>query len=177
MNSKDFIKGLALLMPDKEHLQSAGYGEKEIERIAARFNIEPTRVYKAEDDPIIDLLLNYQVDKLEIGMIHFQEELLENENYFLFGNFAGDALCIDKSNKNIVLIDEQTGDQLLFCASNSSTFLNAILFASNFLSEKIIKLDFGDDQAASCHYACQASTIAGGSEYLDFYKQLVGCFE
>ena len=70
-------------------------------------------------DPIIRLVENYDLSKTEIGMVYFESDGAENEDYYCFGQFEVERLCISKVSREIVMASDETVLEVLNCAKSS----------------------------------------------------------
>ncbi len=128
-----------------------------------------------EKDPIRDLVNNYNGSTVQIGGISFDFETIEDEDYFYFAEYEVDVFALNKNLNTIVLLEFGTDNHVLCAvAGNSSLFLMAILEAAKFYVQDD---DVCLNQAITCQMAEYCAEIAGGNDYLSFYKMLLACFE
>jgi hypothetical protein len=85
--------------------------------------------YVFYEDPVLDLIKNYNLETFDIGRIHFysDEELESNENFIIVGfDGAGEFIAIDKHSKKIYSIDGYF-EVISFCSNSSEEFLNNLI--------------------------------------------------
>ncbi len=115
-------------------------------------------------DPIIKLLSEFDMEELTIGMITFNNELKEINGFWLFGKFEVDELAIDRSSKEIVMLEESTNRLLLDCALDSSHFLDAIIYIGKFLERSGVGENLYEDEDINLTIAEESARIAGGQK-------------
>lgn len=178
MKAKDFLDRLEALKPTPNELNESGIPEEShaifIDAYEASMN--PNIQYH-NDDPVLDLIENYDASKLEIGMVTFSEPRDLHENLLQIGRFEEDALCLNSNNGEVVVVDGNEPEHLMWkCSSNTDTFLSALICAASFLSGKL-RQDSQFDQIAINDVVRECSVIAGGDTYIDFYKVLLASEE
>lgn len=179
MTVQDFVKNLSGI-PSEDSIQLLGKMELNQDFIYEYINkyvfkLKST-IYTEYNNELINLVQNYDGSAVKIGMITFDIEPFEDENYYYFGLFEIDFLVINKKTGEILLVDYDDINHVIFhCAINGNNFLDAILMAAKFLE----RLPFDDhlrhDQVQIYNIAETCSHLAGGNKYLDFYKTVVGC--
>jgi hypothetical protein len=179
MNALEFVNSLKEI-PTKERLsqiEKQGLGQYFMEEYIGCYTFKK-KDSKKLNNPIEELVSNFDGSSVEIGMITFDIEPFENEDYFAFGRFEVDYLVISKRTGEIKLIDHEDVNNIMYdCASDSSSFLKAILAAAAFLDKLPYDDNLANDQKQICEMAGNCSRIAGGNKYNGFYKTLLGCFE
>jgi hypothetical protein len=179
MNALEFVSSLKKI-PTKERLsqiEKQGLGQDFLEEYIGCFTFKQIRNNRI-NNPIEELVNNFDGSSVEIGMITFDIEPFDHEDYFVFGRFEIDFLVISKRTGEIKLIDHEDESNIMYeCASGSSVFLKAILEAAAFLDKLPYKNNLANDQKQICEMAESCSSIAGGNKYIGFYKTLLGCFE
>lgn len=179
MNALEFVNSLKKI-PNKERISQLiqlGMDKDFIEEYIGSYTFKQ-KGSRRIDNPIEALISNYDGTTVEIGMVTFDVNLVEDENYIFFGRFEVDFLAMDKKTGEIKLMDHKN---LLFvindCASNGLNFLSALLKAAIFLDKLLNDDKLANDQHLICEIAISCSNIAGGKKYIGFYKTLLGCFE
>ena len=126
------------------------------------------------ENPLIDLVKNYEVRNLEIGLICFDEEPELINNYLFFGKLEIDDLAIDINSGKIVLIENGSNNVIYHCAENGDKFLDALILLVNFLEVRAVDDSIYDNVFLTNKLADDCANLAGGIIYFDFYKMMVG---
>ena len=100
-------------------------------------------------------------------MLAFNASIKEDKDYFYFGKYEVDDLVIKKETGRVFLKERGKNHILNSCADNSSTFLDAIFTAANYLAEIPLGIDVSSDPRV-CAFSEQCSKLAGGIEHLNF---------
>lgn len=173
MKSDSFVKRLKELAPSSNDLVKLGVSEKFILDFINSFNCKIKNIGFHHDNEMIELVMKYDVTKLEIGMITFFDSVAENENYYFVGKFEQDYLCLKKKTGEIVVVDNYDKNREIYkCANFASNFLDAILLSAAFLTERLLEVTNEND--SELNSIKRISLLAGGSEYENFYKTLLG---
>lgn len=178
MNEKEFVDKLKETPFSRGQYASIGVSEQFINRTIEGYNPKlKTSLHRDDtDDPLVRLVNNYDVTKTEIGMVCFESEVDESDDYYFVGKFEADFLCISKFSKEVVILAfDDPLTEMYKCAQNSSRFFEAIIVAAKFLEKAGLDQVLRDSQPTICSMAENCSEIAGGRKYLDFYKVLLGC--
>jgi hypothetical protein len=177
MTELEFIEQLKTAAFSHELYAKIGLTEDYIIRTIDGYNPKPKtqRRNMISNDPILRLVSDYDLSKTEIGMLTFSAEVTETDDYFYVGKDEVDFLCISKSTHEVVTLPFYGPLKVAYkCAQNSSLFLEAIVIAAILLEKRSMNYEFYDD-AAAVAIAENCSDIAGGSDYLNFYRYLLGC--
>lgn len=174
MDTEDFVNKLKIIPSLKRELQLKAMGLSQIfiNEYYSSYIFNKNGDFYVKD-PIQRLVRNFDGNQIKIGMITFDIEPYENSSYFFFGKYEMDLLSINKETNEILVIDFENENHIIFkCAIDSYSFLDAILHAAIFLEN----LPFEDiDQKIVCNTAESCSKLAGDKKYLGFYKTLLGC--
>lgn len=178
MTEQEFVDKVKETPLSREQYASIGVSEQFIARTIEGYNPKPKsstqRTYV--DDPLVRLIVNYDVTTTEIGMISFESEVGETEDHYYVGKFEADFLCVCKFSKQVVILAfDDPLSEMYKCAQNSSMFFAAMIVAAKFLERAALEEVLRDNQSVICATAENCSEIAGGQKYLDFYKVLLGC--
>ncbi len=177
MKSEDFVEKLKLVAPSREKLVELDCDEEFIDIYIKSFSFKKVTDKSVSSNPILDLIFKYSVDEFEVSMIRFnsKEDVTDVEKYIFFGSFDADLLAIDTNSKEIVLIDWDAPDKILFpVAKDSSSFLNCILKLADFNKEMFFNEELSNDQKEILKRAIMISEIAGGEKYLNFFMGALG---
>jgi hypothetical protein len=178
MNAKQFVKKLNKIPTQEriELLKELELSQDCIDEYVSSYQLEKNEIVTEINDPIINLLANYNGQKVKIGMITFDIELFETSNYYIFGRFEMDLLVLDKKSREIKMLDYEAIDYVIcHCAKNSSLFLDSILIAAEFMEKLPYDDDLANSQLELCKMANLCAEKAGGNSYNNFYKMLIGC--
>jgi hypothetical protein len=176
MTEQEFIKRLKEVPFAADQYTHLGVSETFTARTIDGYN--PKRKNSAQnafsDDPLVQLVNDYDVTRTEIGMISFESEVKESEDYYYVGRFETDFLCVAKVSKEVVILRFDDPSSVMYiCAQNSGVFLEVMIFAAKYLEKRMIEQL--DNSHIDCSMAENCSELAGGARYLDFYKVLLGC--
>ncbi|SFG91751.1 hypothetical protein [Pedobacter insulae] len=174
MNSQEFINEIAKLKPSAEEL-SPTHSDELVNLLLNSFVIQHNSLQGSSDNPIIDLIKANDISLLNINDITFDPDLYEDEEFIFFGWDINDRLGILKSNGKIVAYDGFSGRIMFWCADNSSKFLDALVEIMKFFREMIVK-DYEEDERdkRAVDVAYIAALKAGGEQYEDYYKSVLG---
>ena len=178
MNAIDFVEGLKNI-PSEKNINK--YKEDGLNNDFIREYLE-SYLFKSRggpivsnEDPIKDLVSNYDGASVALGMVTFDIEPKEGSEYFLFGRFEGDHMVINNRTGEIEQQEYGRVNHVLSkAAQNSSRFLDAMLEAAKFLDACGVDDDLYEDQDAINAVAEKCSQLAGGQDYIDFYRVLLG---
>lgn len=170
MNASEFCEKLKLLTPDRQALEDEGLEKDEIIDEMARYDCRlliPS--YPESTDPVVDLVRNYDVTSVEIGIVNFRCEPSDCESGFQFGQVESDPLVIDAVTGFIEVRDLYNANRVLWvCARTGSMFLESLIEAAAILDE------CNEDSGEIYQSAIKCSEMSGGEMTLDFYLMLLG---
>lgn len=179
MNAQEFVTALSEI-PDIKNidaLEDMGLSRDFISEYVESLNFKRTfGKLDSNQDPIKELVANYNGETVNLGMITFDIASVENRKYFFFGRFETDIFAIHNETGEILLLDYEDLDHVIYyCASCSSFFLDAITLAAKFLAKLPFDDNLNKNQTVICEIAAECSLLGGGDKYLDFFKTLLGC--
>ncbi|WP_410222191.1 hypothetical protein [Pedobacter sp.] len=135
MTAKEFVKAIASLKPTADELAQHGLEGFFIEYTLRQYDIK--RKSNAEhNDPLINLVINYDVSTLDVNNISFQDIEEDDENLFFGSDTGPNMLALYKPSGRIVAYNLDTGEILFHCAENSEKFLDALVEVMKFSTEK-----------------------------------------
>jgi hypothetical protein len=177
MNADTFVEQLWSCAPPVEQLMSVGLDPIESSEFQLRNRAELKCATEMRDSNVlIDLVNRYDVSRVEIGIVRFDEEVFRTEGWWQVGKVEVDPLVVNKVTGEIEVRDLADETVTLWrCAANSAFFLEAMLRAGCFLGRTAYDLLLSDDQAARCAEAIVCAEAAGGNQYGAFYNALLGC--
>lgn len=134
MESKKIVKQLnALIDHDAGH---------QIRNIVERMRIYPKRNQTSYRDELSALINNYEMSNVEIGVFSFFDGYKVVEKYLLFGKIEMDLLAVDRSTREIVLLDHDNIDHVMIkCSKSSSDFLEILYVYSEFTVNRLLDND------------------------------------
>ncbi|WP_028981089.1 hypothetical protein [Sporocytophaga myxococcoides] len=178
MKAEDFIEQIKSLKPTEGEMNLVKASEDYKSDFVKQFDITKISGDLNLSDEILSLVSNYHLVNLKIGRIKFDDKIDENGIYVYFGRYEADILILDKSDKKIKLLDhEDEEDILLECADNGESFLDAVFMIKKYFTLQRLNVDADRSQDSKCSVAFQCASLAGGNTYLNFYKNVLGCFQ
>lgn len=173
-----FVKALAEAAPSVPELEKCGLSKDQAQDFGKRYlcvrRDRPLPAVSGRDQLLV-LLQEWDLSKVEIGMIRFPEMPTERSGKMCVGCVEADPLVILPGAGEIAVHEFGTKDHLLWLvARNGSALLDAMVIAARFLAQCAVSTIVFDDYKAARSVALECATAAGGDRYLDFYKMLVG---
>ena len=177
MDVATFVKRLAEAAPSPSDLERCGLAGEQADEFVKSFHCvrrDRPLTEPSGSDLVLELLRNWDLSKVEIGMVRFPRAHVEPSGRIVIGCVEADPLVI-LSNDEIVVHELGTNEHPLWhVAKNSSTLLEALVIAARFLGERAVgKIQF-DDYGAARSVASQCASAAGGNRFSDFYRMLLG---
>lgn len=174
MNAKEFCDRLSHLAPSSEDLIKIGFKKNECHLMQRYYLCKGPINDKHFDDPLLDLIHNYDVKNVEIGYVVFKRNMKAIGTYQPIGNVDADILAYDTINKEIVVLDYSDSNNVLWkCARSGNEFLDALIIVAKFTTNSLFN-DSLEDQGINNTTAQLCSETAGGNDYLNFYKMVLG---
>ena len=177
MNAQEFVDKLKSIPSQKtiDIYRNKGLDDDFIAEYLGNYNFRKLDNTVEYDDPIKSLVNNYDGSTVTLGMITFDIEPEEDEDYYVFGAFEADILAINKNLKTIEMLEYGTDDHVLCkCAQNSSSFLDAVIEAAHFAEKCSSDQTLYQNKKALSVVIEKCGELAGGEDYLDFYKVMLG---
>ena len=179
MTHLEFIEKLKTIPLQDEEYARVGLSKDFISEYKEKYHSVNRRVpvdssSSESTDPIISLLKEFNLKNIKVGMVEFNSKTKNIPDFLLFGKFDMDELAINYVSKEIVLLEEATNNVMSYCASNSSNFLEAIIFIGTFLEKRGIDAVLYEDEKINLMVAEKTAEIAGGEKYLNFYRMMLG---
>jgi hypothetical protein len=176
MTADDFVHRLRAAAPTAEQLQNVGFSAHEAAEFRLSYVCSPRDVPADErrSDPLLDLLIRYDLGKVEIGMITFASDLGNDPEVWRVGMVEVDPLIQDRRSGEIRVSEgSPRGRTLWRCARDGERFLDALAPAAAFLGRCARDPAVSDDVSLRRAKAEECATAAGGSGYLGFYRMLL----
>jgi hypothetical protein len=173
-----FVKELAKLAPSASDLEKSGFSKDQARRLVESFlcvKREHRLPVVSGSDQLLELLREWDLSKIEIGMVRFPESPTEQLGKLCVGCVEADPLVILPGTGEIVVHEFGTKEHLLWpVAQSGAKLLDAMLIAARFLEQRgSARIDF-DDYKAARSVALECASAAGGDKYFDFYSMLLG---
>lgn len=179
MLAETFLKKLENNAPSLESLKKIGFNDDEAKMFIQKYIASEKPIYNnIYKEELLRLVNNYQLEKVEIGIISFYNKINESSNYFYLGKAEIDLLVINKITGEVQIFENDAPEKLLWnCASNGGNFLDALIHCVPFFNKSMFDDKLWNNSNIILEMAIQCSELAGGNRYLDFYKMFLGYFE
>jgi hypothetical protein len=183
MKPEEFVRQVAAIAPDTEAIAKLGMDLVSIEEFRKSYvcvqrqrPLETKGMAGAED--LIELFNHWDPGAITIGMIQFASTPLETSRGLQIGLDEADPLPISPANGGIIVEQAETrGHQLGEVSENANKFLDPMVIAGRFLTERAVGSVSFEDLAAAKLAARRCAVAAGGERYLSFYLYLLGANE
>lgn len=177
MAPEDFVALLNGLAPSNEKLESIGFTNEEAEDFAKTYeciNRDKAESLTLTDEVLSELISRWDLSQITIGMIEFLELPQQYGSDVQLGLVETDPLVLSCESNKIAVIEAGTENILWLAAKDGAFFLDALVHTAGFLTKRMLEeIDYDDlDSAGSAALECAKK--AGGNEYIDFYKMLLG---
>jgi hypothetical protein len=178
MNANDFVKKLCASAPSIESLREIGLSEAESDSFRAGYICLPRRspLPLIASNEITDLMILWDVSMIEIGILRLLGT--PSIHYGLgvqIGLVESDPILITDRSSEIVVEEVGTAGHVLWKVARSpGQFLDALVLAAKFFTDRAVGTIGFDDLEAAKATANKCSTLAGGDEYTEFYSMLTG---
>ena len=173
MKATTFLESVKNFRPSLNDFVQAGFGSY-AQKLLEKYYYEE-HDDKLYDNELVDLVSNYDVSKLEIGMISFNSKIEENSTCYFFGRYEVDILAINKASKEIVMLDNGDIDFVMrFCAVDANHFLDAMFVALKAITLFLLDNSKAKDGNYRSNIAAECTKLAGGDKYFSFFNDLVG---
>jgi hypothetical protein len=175
MTATEFVEKIKSFAATKADFTNVDFPEEFAEMLAKGYTYSSIGKIKNSSNEIVNLISNYDMSAIEIGMISFDKEITENEGYIFFGKLELDLLAISKTNNEIVIIDYSDKDTIMqYCAAKSSKFLDALIVAWEAMTQFLLDEEKAEDEEYREAVIANCTELAGGEHYFDFYNYLLG---
>lgn len=174
MKAEKFVNELNIAMPTYDELESYGLDEDEIEDIQASFKASPHGNCEAVVDgtgEIGRLIRCFDCSTLEIGLIHFDNELSSQPTGLRFGLCEADPLLVNPDGAIVIHDHSALNDELFRCSSSPDKFLDALAV---FLQVQSAKSEWKGRAEEAAERCCSAS---GEELSRPFYRMLCSFLE
>ena len=171
----EFVRELKKKLPDVNKLIELGYTNEEIDEIRDSYVLPAKDVginLYPEMGEFGELISKYKVSKLQVGMIEFLAKPLKKNDKFIIGKVEVDQLVYSIKESLFYVTD---GEKELWKISNCpESFLDALLNMKDYFSKVMLdeSLYENDEVLDSC--AKKSADLAGGDQFINFYRMLLG---
>jgi hypothetical protein len=177
MTAAEFVKRLAECAPSIEDLAREGYPPTIVSEFHDIFFAGPKpRRTESMEDPLLELVTNYDVSSLTIGMVKFRPAEFDPQLGWIVGKDEADPIVIDRATGEVQL--RELGKEWFViapCATDSSHFLDAMAAVACFMSRNMLDSTLDDDNEEKHRLADLCAQLAGAPKYLSFYENALGC--
>jgi hypothetical protein len=175
MTAESFVEELQNQAPNIKQYVNRGLSENYIKRRLSMYKIDSKEFKLAYEDNLLELVANYNVSHLEIGMVTLKNQVDEDEDYYYVGNVEVDHLVKNKQSGIIEVLEfDQPSNVLWSCASNGALFLDALLVCESYLTRRTFDKDLLENEKVRAAIISECSEKAGGYDYIEFYEMLLG---
>src|SRR5712671_5718308 len=116
MTEKEFEVELKMIPFPSTRYKELGLSNDFIDKTRMRYSIKQkfSKPSAMDEDPLMRLIQEYDLSKVEIGMITFNSKVNELEDYFIVGKFDIDWISISKSTKEVVITSDEPGHREVY---------------------------------------------------------------
>lgn len=166
-----FIDRLSEIKPHGNvFLEKFGIGHSKSilkEYLLTKKNIEKNPIF---DNIIHELLVNYHVNNISFSDYSFNENIIEYNNVFVFGQSSGTYLAYETPDGKIIEYARDDDNLIDYCAENADAFLEALLVINEYRSNKFMN---NLENNAKEVYVKRCCECAGGIKYEGFYRSII----
>jgi hypothetical protein len=177
MKAEEFVLKLEDNAPTVNEYLSVGYSEKLAKEVSESFYCPRKKNNSVYIDELLRLIDSYNIKNFEAASVIFNENIIEEPDFYLVGEVEADWLIVDKITGIVRVVELYSTQPLWPCAANGNKFLDALLEIKLFIKKTSLDKNWIEDQNILCAISEQCGNIAGGEQYIEFYKMLIGCFE
>lgn len=178
MDRDRFVVKLKEFTPSREVYEKLGFSEAFIAKMIRSHEcvpIEELRINPEPNSEILKLLSFYDCSTVEIGVLSFNNEVSEVEDYYIIGNVEADLLALNKITLEIQVLDYLVPTHVIWdCAANGECFLDSLALCAEYFFKTYNDAALAENTSFAHEYAIQSAEKAGGEKYADFYQLLLG---
>lgn len=82
MTAEIFVKSFQGQAPDIKQFKELGLPHDYIEKALSMYSFKKKKSGMGHKDSLLDLVANYDLGSVEIGMLTFKDEIEEDDNYY-----------------------------------------------------------------------------------------------
>lgn len=174
MNHKEFVSRVKKKSPTEGQLVNLGYSSEEAFFWKKKFSITERKVQTSYNNELLALINNYDLTDFEVLGLVFFEKIKVKETVLVFGKYDFAELGIFRPTYEVILSDPEQNDlTLMKCAKNGDYFLESMIMLTEYAIHSVLNeqdvMNFSKD-----NFAEELGIQAGGSEYIRFYKYVLG---
>jgi hypothetical protein len=177
MKAQEFVLKVKTIAPIVDDYINNGYSKKLANENVKSFFIKEKKSYSRFEDELLRLVDCFEVNSIAIGMVKFSEDIEIKNDFYIIGQVEADWLVVDKVLGVVKVVELFSCKDLWTCSINGAYFLDAIFEVKKFITSTSLNINWKDEQNDLCAISEEFGIIAGGKEYIEFYKMLIGCFE
>lgn len=184
MTALQFTEAIQTIPLTKDEYATIGFTGSACDEFIANHTIQPKQDPQGFPpiDELIILVSEYDMTKVPIGLLWFDEVVSLDDDFFQIGTLCATSLCICRYTGEVLIIpdydiDDDDGSYTLDtpanqrhrCALTGATFLDALLYADTFLEKSCIDPFIIDNTRVVETVAEHCAELAGGGDYLEFW--------
>ncbi|WPQ60129.1 hypothetical protein SIO70_17440 [Chitinophaga sancti] len=175
MTAESFVITFKMQVPDRESFNGMGLPEDYIEQELSMYDIKQRNNLLLYSDSLLNLVNDYDLSKIQIGMITFKSELIEDDEYYYIGNIEVDLIVKSKLTGIIQVLEFDNPSHILCdCAVNGDQLLDALLICDSYITKGRFDDEFRENDEIRTAMIEECADKAGGSSYIEFYQMLLG---
>lgn len=177
MGPDEFANELWKCGSDPALLRARGFDESFIREEMDQFRFVRRKAKSVYNDELLELIECFNIPPTDIpGGIKFAQNIERMGDYYVVGQQEADPLLMNASTFEIHNADLfDLSFVMCKCALNGGRFLDAMIKVVQFFARHRNSDEKAQDEDAIAT-AALCARVAGGPEYLDFYKSILGCF-
>ncbi len=174
MTAQEFVNKIKNISATKEQLNSLGFTGVHNDNIWRQHNLElKAGSFIEQGDELLNLIKNYKIEGINIREISFYSEIEEDADNYYVGTIDVYLLAINKKNKTLLALDLTDDLSYCFdCAKDSSSFLDALYYAMEYMIYKLTKV-IERNELNTNDYRTKCTIAAGGIKYSDLFTQIL----
>lgn len=175
MKAAEFVEKLKLQAPNHKYLRLYGFSENDENELLEKY----TCIWKGTNielgDDLLNLIANYDLSKVEIGMVSFNNSIETDGDYYILGNDETCPLIMNRFNYEISVRDFINFDFVVCeCAENGEKFLDALIAFGDFVVKtRDLEFDTPVDNALISSKIEECTQLAGGEKYRTYYEAMI----
>ena len=161
MELGEFVTALAEAAPNARELEKCGFSDEQATDFIKSFlcvQRDRPLLLESGSNQLLELLREWDLSKVEIGIIRFPEPPTERLGSICVGCVEADPLVILADTGEIAVHELGTKEHLLWVVAESgSKLLDAMVIAARFLAQRTVgTIDFDDNKlrALDFHKVC-----------------------
>lgn len=170
MTAEEFVINIKNMQPSNEMYRKLSVSSSFIVDYNRIFNLKTRETQQKFISPFEDLMYNYDVTNLTVGLIKFINPKYINEQYLAIAEVELDYLVLDQ---DLIKYISFTDNKVISCISTKDNFLKVLYELLNYLNNCLFALSNEDP----CSVSEKLTQISSQPQSIGFYKMLCGCFD